>query len=125
MSCQCNWGAACGMKFTTSCDLYTHVSQQHVGEKVLECQWEICKYTAVKKRHLESHIMVHINYFPHKCNVEGCDKSFKRKYDLRKHILAIHSSYIVQDRTKRKSSRLQDKQPISKAKLSFILNSDE
>ena len=113
MSFQCQW-SKCESIFVDSKNLHDHLLHRHVNQT--ECEWAGCLYSCKRIPQLTSHILIHVPYYPYKC--EKCGKSFKRKYDrckykvnLAKHITSMHkndkseSSYSYSDgRSSRKSS---------------------
>ena len=71
-------------------ELYEHCIE-HLGSpqnESFECLWNFCEFTTTKYHGLKSHIGIHIPYKPFKCEI--CDRPFKRKFDMKKHIKAIH-----------------------------------
>ena len=114
---ECNWNL-CNLKFDSAKELHTHVHQNHMKEP--RCQWGPCKYEFHKRSQLISHVIVHIPYFPHHC--KRCDKKFKRKYDLTKHMFSVHDEdNSSQNRNQIYESALK-KMMASKVSLAFILN---
>ncbi|ODQ50947.1 hypothetical protein SAICODRAFT_60867, partial [Saitoella complicata NRRL Y-17804] len=88
----CLWGGAnspCALTFDTPEDLYTHLTESHVGRKStnnlnLTCAWDTCSTICAKRDHITSHLRVHVPLKPHGCRL--CGKSFKRPQDLKKHV---------------------------------------
>jgi hypothetical protein len=61
---RCEW-ADCQLLFNNPEDLYTHLSDDHVGRKstnnlCLTCQWNNCGTISAKRDHLASHLRVHL-----------------------------------------------------------------
>eukprot|EP00835_Amoeboradix_gromovi_P005638 NODE_550_length_6834_cov_0.214402.p5 type:complete len:125 gc:universal NODE_550_length_6834_cov_0.214402:2495-2121(-) len=75
--------------------LYLHlVNHLPTNEQMEEnikfcCKWIECSFVCSKYHQLKSHIHIHVpNYKPFECHV--CKRSFKRKYDLKKHVIGLH-----------------------------------
>lgn len=84
----CKW-MNCSLEFGTAEELYNHLCEAHVGRKStnnlsLTCKWDNCRVSTVKRDHITSHIRVHVPLKPFKC--EFCEKPFKRRQDLKKHV---------------------------------------
>ncbi|ORX90988.1 hypothetical protein K493DRAFT_155591, partial [Basidiobolus meristosporus CBS 931.73] len=65
-----------------------HLTNDHVGRKstsnlCLQCRWEGCQVTTLKRDHITSHLKVHVPLKPFSC--QYCAKTFKRRQDIRKH----------------------------------------
>lgn len=61
---RCEW-ADCQLYFNNPEELYTHLSDDHVGRKstnnlCLTCQWNNCGIVSAKRDHLASHLRVHL-----------------------------------------------------------------
>ncbi|KAG1174847.1 hypothetical protein G6F70_004509 [Rhizopus microsporus] len=83
----CRW-KGCTKLFSDPEQLYSHLTNDHVGRKstgnlCLTCHWEDCDVSVIKRDHITSHLRVHVPSKPHHCAY--CDKSFKRPQDLKKH----------------------------------------
>eukprot|EP00121_Abeoforma_whisleri_P015533 Awhi_evm1s14307 len=100
---ECSWmnPERCGKLFTDGEKLLEHIRVCHLVQSNV-CWWENCKRGWIqhvsgknlfkKKDNALSHIRIHLNYFPHKCDV--CKKSFKRHSDYKKHSKQ-HRSHIL------------------------------
>lgn len=60
----CRW-SNCQLGFEDPEDLFTHLSDDHIGRKAtnnlcLQCQWNGCGTVAAKRDHLASHLRVHL-----------------------------------------------------------------
>nr|KAJ3417845.1 hypothetical protein HK105_000719 [Polyrhizophydium stewartii] len=53
-----------------------------------------CDRTFTRKYNLDSHMLVHQNLKPFKCDRENCTDSFVRRYDLRRHIRTLHDQHL-------------------------------
>ncbi|OLY81045.1 pH-response transcription factor pacC/RIM101 [Smittium mucronatum] len=89
----CKWKDCTEGPFPNDEDLYTHLTNAHVGWKStgnlnLECHWLNCSVKTTKRDHITSHLRVHVNLKQFKCS--QCNKSFKWVHDLKKHS-KIHS----------------------------------
>ncbi|KAI5844813.1 hypothetical protein BZA05DRAFT_342847, partial [Tricharina praecox] len=83
----CKW-TGCGENFPTSKELHDHVRDSHVANEVavagsFTCGWGSCPTTTKRRGKLVSHLLVHVNYKAHKCNM--CEKTYKRPHELKKH----------------------------------------
>lgn len=89
----CLW-RGCGKTLLDCTDLYSHLLEEHVctvrdtERCACKCGWINCDYRGQKKIQLKSHIHVHVPYRPFQCSI--CQKTFKRKFDLKKHINGLH-----------------------------------
>ncbi|XP_065317479.1 transcriptional repressor CTCFL-like [Gordionus sp. m RMFG-2023] len=75
----------CGKFFP---DRYTHKehARTHKGEKCFKC--ELCSYATHLRQNLDMHMLVHTNQKPIVCKF--CDKRFKQKSQMTKHMEALH-----------------------------------
>ncbi|KAI0463660.1 hypothetical protein LJB42_002664 [Komagataella kurtzmanii] len=85
---QCKW-EECPLVFDDAKVLYQHLCDFHVGRKCnknlsLNCKWDGCDVSTVKRDHITSHLRVHVPLKPFGCNL--CNKKFKRPQDLKKHV---------------------------------------
>ena len=74
--------------------LKKHADVQHFGKvRTYKCDIPGCVITTTCTSNLEQHRRTHLGeeQWPFVCPVEGCDKRFKRKYDLTAHS-RIHTS---------------------------------
>ncbi|KAI9099319.1 hypothetical protein DFS34DRAFT_566483, partial [Phlyctochytrium arcticum] len=49
-----------------------------------------CNKVFTRRFNLQSHELVHSNLRPFKCDL--CDGSFRRKFDLRRHMRSLHTA---------------------------------
>lgn len=63
----------------------------HEGEKCFKC--DLCPYSSVTARHLESHMLRHTQQKPFRC--EECDKGFRQQQSLRRHNNLYHNPDYV------------------------------
>ncbi len=77
-----------------------------------------------------SHLVVHLPYYPFKCQL--CSAKFKRKYDYRKHRLSVHKmeentnnlNRVTRRATASIQSQMTTKPDEYKANIDYILNSE-
>ncbi|CAG2180781.1 unnamed protein product, partial [Oppiella nova] len=72
----------CGEAFFANLSLLNHLSQTH-HMSAFACNQ--CDYKTRTKHHLIQHMITHSMDRPFKCYHKGCDKSFKRKFELIRH----------------------------------------
>lgn len=53
------------------------------------CSCEFCPYASISQRHLESHVLIHLDAKPFVCEI--CKTSFRQKQLLSRHTRAYHS----------------------------------
>eukprot|EP00834_Sanchytrium_tribonematis_P008897 NODE_1260_length_1574_cov_0.373559.p1 type:complete len:105 gc:universal NODE_1260_length_1574_cov_0.373559:291-605(+) len=86
----CHWDT-CYYTHSEPCALYEHCTE-HLNDGLVEdrfiCKWRHCKFTSKRYHGLKSHLILHIPHRPYICEV--CDKTFKRKFDLKKHRKTVH-----------------------------------
>ena len=114
----CFW-QSCYRQYGSARDLYNHVHAHHTRDLI--CRWDNCAYVCSRRAQLLSHIIVHISYFPFECL--RCTKSFKRKHDLGKHVIAIHSQKPELNEYPNATLNTMGMNTKRKASLEYILNS--
>eukprot|EP00835_Amoeboradix_gromovi_P001139 NODE_45_length_27728_cov_0.328387.p21 type:complete len:118 gc:universal NODE_45_length_27728_cov_0.328387:2628-2981(+) len=89
----CLWNA-CTFRTPRSNILYEHC-QSHIGGEqpnhnnhTFECKWWSCTFKCHRLHGLKSHISIHVPFRPFSCCI--CKQSFKRKFDVKKHIRMVH-----------------------------------
>ena len=58
----------------------------HTGEKPYKCNWEGCNKVYTKRFYLKVHQRAHTGEKPYKCNWEGCSWKFARSGELIRHM---------------------------------------
>jgi len=59
--------------------------------RTLQCNYEGCNKSFKRKYNLEQHMRIHSEKKPFECNYENCNKTFNRKTALKHHIELLHS----------------------------------
>ncbi|XP_069194336.1 uncharacterized protein [Procambarus clarkii] len=115
---RCQW-AGCGKKFDKPCRLKAHM-RVHTGQRPFVCTFEGCnwsfqsasKLSRHQRKHTNDHcnakftakssLYVHLkkhegktkdnnNKVTYHCPIDTCDKSYNSKFNLRQHMLKIHT----------------------------------
>ncbi|KAL5034355.1 hypothetical protein BDV3_003929 [Batrachochytrium dendrobatidis] len=81
----------CGIHFAIADELNTHLSEDHIGRKMLHnlclrCRWQSCAHSDVpfkKRDHIISHLKSHLQLKPFICH--ACNKCYKWQHDFHKH----------------------------------------
>ena len=71
----------------------------HEGEKCFKC--DLCPYSSISQRHLESHMLIHTDQKPFQC--DQCDQSFRQKQLLKRHQNLYHNPAYVPPPPKEKT----------------------
>ena len=74
----------CGQEYSNKYVYKRHLRERH-SEETLRCDYLGCDYVTSDKRYLRQHLIVHIDYWPFICLIDGCEKKFKRKSELEIH----------------------------------------
>ncbi|KAJ3222590.1 hypothetical protein HDU81_009797 [Chytriomyces hyalinus] len=61
--------------------------QRHKHPRRYQC--EVCAKLFQRKHHLVSHLISHTNDKPFRCAIPGCDASFRRTQDMRRHMRKV------------------------------------
>ncbi|XP_020817125.1 transcriptional repressor CTCF [Drosophila serrata] len=77
----------CGQELPDRYQYKLHV-KSHEGEKCYRCS--LCSYASVTQRHLDSHMLVHLDEKPFQC--EHCPMAFRQRQLLRRHINLMHDA---------------------------------
>ena len=80
----------CGKPFPNRYTLKVH-KKTHEGEKRFKC--DLCPYSSIFQRHLESHMLIHTDQKPFQC--DQCDQSFRQKQHLKRHQNLYHNPAYV------------------------------
>ena len=80
----------CGKPFPNRYTLKVH-KKTHEGEKRYKC--DLCPYSSIFQRHLESHMLIHTDQKPFQC--DQCNQSFRQKQHLKRHQNLYHNPAYV------------------------------
>jgi len=72
----CTW-PGCDKWFRQTGHVAVHVAQCHTHEKRHACAWPGCEYRCVRAGNLKSHLRVHSDERPVRCELWECDRMFK------------------------------------------------
>ena len=96
----------------------------HEGEKCFKC--DLCPYSSISQRHLESHMLIHTDQKPYQC--DQCDQSFRQKQLLKRHQNLYHNPAYVPPPPKEKTHECPEcnrsfrhKGNLIRWKLNFLL----
>eukprot|EP00834_Sanchytrium_tribonematis_P004086 NODE_183_length_13752_cov_1.079103.p11 type:complete len:120 gc:universal NODE_183_length_13752_cov_1.079103:10879-11238(+) len=119
MNLDCKWDD-CKSSFKNEKKLLLHLQDEHLYG--FQCLWEGCEYTGTKFSQLKSHVKIHIQYFPFSC--KECKRKFKRKYDLKKHIEAMHTRDTTKEEATPRNSVEESTETTNRVSIDFLLNND-
>ncbi|CAG2116157.1 unnamed protein product, partial [Medioppia subpectinata] len=81
----------CHKVFKAKCYLNAHKRIVHSNNtKYLHCFWPKCEFKTYTKSMLKRHQFIHSEIKQFKCNFNNCNKSYKLKGDLQKHMNSNH-----------------------------------
>eukprot|EP00835_Amoeboradix_gromovi_P005611 NODE_544_length_6876_cov_0.251439.p3 type:complete len:172 gc:universal NODE_544_length_6876_cov_0.251439:1994-2509(+) len=118
----CKW-KNCNKDFPNDYDCYIHVKNAHSPNSSNKCCWNKCNHRSPNQNNNLNHVKKHFKLIQGICM--ECDKTFKWKFDLKRHIKSFHSTvqisqvelYGMQMTICEKTVDLPEK-----TNLSFILN---
>lgn len=76
----------CGQELPDRYQYKLHI-KSHEGEKCYRCS--LCSYASVSQRHLDSHMLIHTDSKPFKC--DQCPQTFRQRQLLRRHKNLVHN----------------------------------
>lgn len=90
---QCEW-KNCKFKAETEELIYRHAIVQHTdqGNKP-RCHWSDCLYSTTNRYRLKTHLKSHFSVKNYECR--ACGLQYKHRYNLSRHIRAIHSNIPI------------------------------
>jgi hypothetical protein len=80
----------CSATFLTEMRMKRHLKYRHRNERRADLTCPICSYVASAPFHYRHHIAIHGSGLDFKCEVEGCEKSYKTRVTLRRHVGRVH-----------------------------------
>lgn len=80
----------CGKGFHQRNNFVCHLTT-HTKERNHKC--DVCGKTFARRTNLTQHQRVHSGHKPCKCHIEGCDRAYMFKVDLKRHLYGAHGIY--------------------------------
>ncbi|KAF7944165.1 hypothetical protein EAE96_010568 [Botrytis aclada] len=98
----CSW-KSCGRKFSQHGNLKTHMNR-HSGERRFPCK--ICGKRFGQPSNLSAHQIVHSGEKPFECRLDGCEKRFTQRGNLKSHHNNFHRQTIEDLKLKLESGEI-------------------
>jgi len=80
----------CNAAYKLKRNLKDHMIRHTILEKPYRCDWPGCDYGSYKSTNVAKHKSVHSDERKYGCDYYNCDKKFKTREGLRKHMLSHH-----------------------------------
>ncbi|UXI16797.1 vacuolar H+ ATPase subunit AC39-1 [Sarcoptes scabiei] len=85
----------CNAAYKLKRNLKDHMIRHTILEKPYRCDWPGCDYGSYKSTNVAKHKSVHSDERKYACDFFNCDKKFKTREGLRKHMLSHHKPPVV------------------------------
>lgn len=84
----------CNAAYKLKRNLKDHMIRHTILEKPYRCDWPGCDYGSYKSTNVVKHKSVHSDERKYVCDLQNCDKRFKTREGLRKHLLSHHKVVV-------------------------------
>nr|XP_046911800.1 zinc finger protein 93-like [Dermatophagoides farinae] len=89
----------CTAAYKLKRNLKDHMIRHTILEKPYRCDWPGCDYGSYKSTNVAKHKSVHSDERKYACDYYNCEKKFKTREGLRKHMLSHHKPPVLNNTT--------------------------